>query len=228
MESTVNATTRSGGLLSVLTGIAYFAVAVCAALLPAELSADPDITPHGFWTILAGDPAAHLAMHWAFVAVGLFGVGVVVPVARLLDGTGSGLLHYVSALAFLGFAVNARSHLMELAFDRKVLPDYADADPAYQQAVHVAAALALDIPDGVLTLGGIGVWMAVASLLLVRARRISRPVAASGLAAALLFAAGIAGYVLLAQWLIVASFVGGFLVLAPLWHIAVGRTMLRG
>ena len=227
MSSLINSTARFGGILSILTGAAYLAVAVSAALLPVELSADPDITPHDFWTVLAGSPHAHMAMHWSFVAVGLFGVGVVIPVSHLLKGFASGIVSYASALAFLGYAVNARSHLMEAAFDRKVLAGYVDAHPAYQEAVHVTASLALDVPDGVLTLGGIGLWMTVVSLLLCRARRVSRWVAFLGVAAAAFFGAGIFGYTLMMQPLIVASFVGGFLVVAPLWHIFIGRTLLR-
>ncbi len=227
MNSILSSKTRFGGLLSVLTGLAYVAAAVSAAMLPAELSANPNITPHEFWTVLTRNSNAHMAMHWAFVAVGLFGIGTVLPVRGLTKNAAAGAVQYCSALAFLGFAVNARSHLMELAFDRKVLVGYATADHPFQQAVHVTAALALDIPDGVLTLGGIGLWMSVLSVASLRASRTSWPIAISGIGATAFFFAGIAGYVVMNQWLITASFVGGNLVFAPLWHIAVGARLLR-
>ena len=89
----------------------------------------------------------------------------------------------------------------------------------------MVAALALDIPDGVLTLGCIGLWMAVVSATLLRRKRLSRSAAASGFLAAAFFLTGMVGYMTLSQALIVTSFVGGVLVLAPLWHIAVGMRL---
>ena len=63
---------------------------------------------------------------------------------------------------------------MEVAWDRKIIPLYQSADPVFQQAVHVVAGLALDIPDGVLTYGAIGVWMGVVSSLVLRSEGLPR------------------------------------------------------
>ena len=54
---------------------------------------------------------------------------------------------------------------MEVAFDRRIIPHYRHAEPAFQQAVQVVAGLALDVPDGVLTYGAIGVWVVTVSWL---------------------------------------------------------------
>ncbi len=222
-----SSTIRVAGVLSVLTGASYVAAAVAAALMPAELAANPDITPHEFWSVLASDPSAHLAMHWSFVAVGIFGIGVVLPLSRYLEDHLFGLISWASMLGILGLAVNARSHLMELAWDRKILADYVSADPSFQQAVHVVAGLALDVPDGVLTLGGVGVWMIAASLAGWRAKRFGVLTAALGVLAGIFFGVGVAGYAVMSQALIVASFIGGTLVFAPAWHFAIGRALLR-
>jgi hypothetical protein len=131
--------------------------------MPAELQGRPEVTPHEFWLALAGDPYAHLAHHWAWVAAGLFGLAAVPAISALVWPANRGAVLWAGSGAWLGFAVNARSHLMEIAFDRKIIPAYADADPAFQQAVHVVAGLALDVPDGFLTYGVVGVWVAVVS-----------------------------------------------------------------
>ena len=227
MKSYMSSSARFGGVLSILTGAAYVAAAISAAMLPPELSANPNITPHEFWSVLSRSPTAHLAMHWSFVAVGLLGVGTVLPIAGLVKRCAGGIVQYVSVLAFLGFAVNARSHLMEVAFDRKVLPDYSAADLPFQEAVHVAAALALDIPDGVLTLGAIGLWIATISAHFLRSESGWGAIAICGLVAASFFAVGMLGYMIMNQYLIIASFVGGTLIFAPVWHVGVGIKLIQ-
>jgi hypothetical protein len=122
------------------------------------------------------------------------------------------------AAAALGFAVLARSHLMEVAFDRRVIERYAEADAAFQQAVHVVAGLALDVPDGLLTYGAIGAWVAVVSVLAQRSRALPAPLCILGFATAAAYFAGVAGYALAIHPLIVLSVgLGGF-VLAPAWY----------
>jgi hypothetical protein len=204
---------------------AYLASGLSAALMPPELQGRPEITPHEFWTALARDPAAHLAYHWSFVAAGVFGLAAV-PVASLrLRAAGPGALLWSGAAAWLGFAVMARSHLMEIAFDRKIIPVYEAADPAFQAAVHVVAGLALDVPDGFLTYGAIGAWMLAVSALGWRARRLPPALCALGVAAAATAFAGVLGYTLLSRPLLVLSIGLGGALLVPAWWIGLGLAL---
>jgi hypothetical protein len=186
---------RAGALAAFGVAFAYLASGVCAVLMPPELQGRPGVGPHEFWTVLSQQPHAHLAFHAAWVAAGLCGIGAVPAISRLA-APASGAMRWAGGAAWLGFAVLARSHLMELAFDRKVIPHYLAAGPAYQEAVHVAAGLALDVPDGVLTYGAIGVWILCASALGLRTRRLPRALARLGFAAALALLAGMLGYTL--------------------------------
>ena len=165
---------RAGGLAAFGVALAYFASGICALLMPPELQGRPDVTPHQFWTVLSRDPSAHLAFHWSWVAAGLFGLGAVPAISLLVWHVNPGAVLWSGAAAFSGFGVLARSHLMEVAFDRKVIPLYPHAEPAFQEAVHVVAGLALDVPDGFLTYGAIGVWVAVVSMLARRRRVLPR------------------------------------------------------
>ena len=139
--------------------LAYVATGITAILMPPELQGRPDVGPHEFWTVLARDPAAHLAFHWAWIAAGILGLMTVPAISLLVWRVHPGAVLWSGMLASVGFAVMARSHLMEQAFDRRIIAVYAHADPAFQQAVHVVAGLALDVPDGVLTYGAVGVWV---------------------------------------------------------------------
>jgi hypothetical protein len=195
--------------------------------MPAELQGRTDLTPHEFWLALSRDPTAHLAFHWAWVAAGLFGIGAVPAISALVWRVHRGAVLWSASAALLGFAVLARSHLMEVAFDRRVIPLYATADAAYQQAVHVTASLALDVPDGVLTYGAIGVWMLVVSALGLRGRVIPRWICALGLAAGALSLAGMVGYTFKVRALVVAAVGVGGAVVAPAWFASLGLLLRR-
>lgn len=197
--------------------IAYFLTGVCAVLMPPELQGRPEITAHVFWTVLSQNPAAHLCFHWAWVLAGLFGLASVPAISLLVWSAHRGAVLWSGLAAFVGFAVMARSHLMEAAWDRKIIALYQTADPAFQQAVHVVAGLALDVPDGVLTYGAPGIWVAVISLLSIRQRRLPSLFAYLGFATAGALLAGVIGYgLLLRPFIVIAVGVGGF-VLVPAW-----------
>jgi hypothetical protein len=211
---------RTGALAAFGVAAAYLFGGICAALMPPELQGRPDVGPHLFWTVLSRDPAAHLAFHVCWVAAGLCGLAAVPVLSAALWRVHPGAALWSGAAAWLGFAVHARSHLMELAFDRKIIPLYEGASPAFQEAVHVAAGLALDVPDGALTYGAIGIWVALAGLLARRAGA-PRPFAALGCAAGLALLLGFAGYALRVRPLLVLA-IGAGGVLVPAWFVWAG------
>ncbi len=211
-----------GALAAFGLALAYVATGIAAILMPPALQGRPDVGPHEFWMALASDPTAHLAFHWSWIAAGVCGIGAVPAISLLVWTAEPGIVLWTGTAAFTGFAVLARSHLMEVAFDRRVIPLYAHADPAVQSAVHVVAGLALDVPDGVLTYGAIGVWVGVVSWLGLRDRGLPRAVACLGLAAALTYLAGLVGYAFAVRPLLVVSIGVGGLVLVPAWYAALG------
>lgn len=218
---------RTGSVASFGVAAAYLASAVAAGLMPAELQGRLDVSRHEFWLVLSRDPTAHLAFHWSWVAAGLFGLGAVPAISALVWRVHRGAVLWAASAALLGFAVLARSHLMEVAFDRRVIASYPSADPAYQQAVHVSAALALDVPDGVLTYGAIGVWLIVVSALGLRGRVLPHAVAALGLGAGALLVAGMCGYMFEVRPLVVAAVAIGGALVVPAWFVALGVKLRR-
>ena len=219
---------KTGSVAALGVALSYLASSLCAVLMPPELQGRPDVTPHQFWMVLSQHPLAHLAFHWSWVAAGLFGLGAVPAISLVVWPVNRGAVLWSGAAAFCGFAVLARSHLMEVAFDLRVIPQYQHAEPAFQQAVHVVAGLALDVPDGVLTYGAIGAWVVTVSSLAARARLLPRPLCVLGYATGLVYFAGVLGYTFLVHWLLVLSFgLGGFL-LAPIWYGWVGFILREG
>jgi hypothetical protein len=217
---------RTGSLAAFGVAAGYLASSLCAAAMPPELQGRPEITPHEFWSVLSAAPHAHLAFHAAWVAIGLCGVAAVPALSAAVWRAHPGATLWSGAAAWLGFAVLARSHLMELAFDRKIIPLYRGASPAFQEAVHVTAGLALDVPDGVLTYGLVGVWLIVVSQL---ARRGGAPrgFAWLGAAAGVSLVAGMLGYALLWRPLLVLSIAAGGSLLVPAWFVWAGLRLRR-
>lgn len=218
---------RAGGVAAVGVALASLASGVSAVLMPPELQARPDVGPHAFWLTLARDPWAHLAFHWTWVAAGLCGLGAVPAVSALVWRASPGVVLWSGAVACVGFAVQARSHLMEVAFDRKIIATYPHADPALQQAVHVVAGLALDVPDGVLTYGAIGVWVLVVSRLGPRDGLLPRPLGLLGIAVGTTELLGVAGYGLDVRALVLVAVGLGGLVLVPAWWLWLGILLRR-
>jgi hypothetical protein len=218
---------RAGAWAAFGVAAAYLASGLCAAWMPPELQGRPEIGPHEFWTVLSRDPTAHLLFHWSFVVAGLCGIAAVPVLTARFWNAQPGATLWAGAAAWLGFAVLARSHAMEAAFDRKVIPAYPSASPAFQEAVHVVAGLALDVPDGVLTHGLIGAWLATLGIVGVRRGLMSAPSAALSLAAGAAQLAGVLGYAFeLRPLVLLAVGVGGVL-LMPAWFTLAGRQLLR-
>ena len=213
---------RVGAIASFGVAASYLGTGIFALLMPPELQGRLDISPHEFWMVLSRDPTAHLWFHWAWVSAGFFGLGAVPAISLMVWQMHRGVVLWSGLAALLGFATHARSHLMEVAWDRKIISLYERADPAFQQAVHVVAGLALDIPDGVLTYGAIGVWIFVVSVLARRVDGFPPSFAYLGYAAGLSLLVGMVGYSLLIRSFLVFSIgVGGF-VLVPAWFLWAG------
>ena len=218
---------KVGSLAAFGVALSYLASGLSAMMMPSELQGRPDVSPHQFWTVLSQHPMAHLAFHWSWVAAGLFGLGAVPAISLLVWPSNRGAVLWSGAAAFFGFGVLARSHLMEVAFDRRIIPHYQDGGASFQQAVHVVAGLALDVPDGMLIYGAIGVWVVTVSWLGRRHRLLPKPLGTLGFAAGLTYLAGVLGYTFVVRWLVVVSVGVGGLLLVPAWYAGVG-VVLRG
>jgi hypothetical protein len=216
-----------GATASFGVAAAYLGAAVVTLFMPPELQGRTDVSPHEFWMALSREPTAHLCFHWAWIVAGLCGLAAVPAISRMVYGLNQAAVLWSGLAALLGFATHARSHLMEQAWDRKIIPLYANADPAFQQAVHVVAGLALDIGDGVLTFGAIGIWVLIVSQLVLRSNYLPRFFGYLGFAAALSLVAGMAGYGLSVRPLIVFSIGAGAGLLVPVWFVWAGILLRR-
>lgn len=223
---------RFGSSAAILVGLSYVAVLLSALLMPPELKGGA-ATEHEFWIALSRNPTAHIMLHWSWVVGGIVALAAIPAISHPVRSLNEGWVGFATALAYLGYAVNARSHLMEVAWDRKILPVYETADAAYQQAVHVVAALALDVPDGFLTHGGIGFWIFVVSILALRNRIFPTLLGYIGIVLAILNWLTVVGFVLMTgrhpmSLSLITIGWGGGSILGAIWFVWLGFRLRTG
>lgn len=181
-----------GGWFAVLSGSALIGVVISAALMPRSLQARTEADE--FWATLTAHPKAHLSLHWTYALYGLATLAVIPALHELVASESRPWAWYAAALGFVGLAVTARSHLLEVAWDRHIIRRYRDADDAYRRGVHVVAGYGLDVPDGFLQHGAVGVWILISSVLSLRGDLLPDGLAWLGIGAALLAMATVVGY----------------------------------
>jgi hypothetical protein len=182
-----------GGWFAVVSGVALVGVLISAALMPRPLQASAE--GDEYWATLTAHPTAHLSVHWTHAVYGLAALAVIPALYELGAAESRPWAWYAGALGFLGLAVTARGHLLEVAWDRHVIRRYPDADDAYRRGVHVVAGYALDVPDGFLTHGATGAWILISSVLILQGDALPAGLAWLGIGAAFFAMVTIAGYV---------------------------------
>ena len=216
---------RLAGPASILTGVAYFLAALAFLAQPPALRGAG--SPDAFWAALASGAPSHLALHWASAAAGVLGLAVVPAALRLTRSQSEGWALWASAVAYIGFAVTARSHLMEVELDLRVAPLYLALAPETKAAVPLVAGLALDVPHGWLTLGGIGFWVLVICILGSRAGTLPHPLCWLGYGVTAGFALAVAGFSLSILPLVSLGVGLGGGLLAPAWFVWFGLSLRR-
>ena len=181
-----------GGWFAILAGLALVGVLASAALMPKALQMRAEA--HEFWSVLSENPVAHLSLHWTNAAYGLVALGVIPALYEIVAAESRAWAWYAGALGFIGLAVTARSHLLEVAWDRHVIRRYPDAENAYQQSVHVVAGYALDVPDGFLQHGAVGAWILINSILVLQGGSLPAGLAWLGFVTAALAIVTVVGY----------------------------------
>lgn len=209
--------------MAVACGLAYLATGALFFFDPTRVK---EAGSSAYWELLAEAPSGRTAFVAAFACTGLFALGVIKPIGLLLSGRADGVVHWAMVLAYVGYGVNTISYVRLLGGESRRAAAFAEGDPAVQETVR-SFSLVLD-PDGWLTFGAVGLFLAIVNLVAMVDRRWPRLLAVVGLASAVASWTALAGFVLDNDDLLsVAAGVGGVL-LAPIWWFGIGRLLWRG
>ncbi len=215
-----------GGICAILAGLASATTGATYILLPVEQS--PGSIPAEFLASV-GQNGSMLMLHYiAFIATALFGLGTIPAISALAPSANAGLLQWVKALAYIGFAVTAISYQRQLEYVPILAARFLEGDEL-TKALMTGNIMTLAGLDwyGFMRFGGVGLWILVVNLYAWRQGTIPTVLALLGISTALLywcivtsFAAGIGLLLMLGAGL------GGTLI-GPIWYIWMGVHLLR-
>jgi hypothetical protein len=224
---TDNTLRKLGSTCSILLGATYLLVAALYFLLPVELRDAAGIPPGTFLQSFAQNAAPIAAGYLIFALGSLVGIAAVLAISDSVRSANEGWVRWTSALATIGFAVNAVDWFRLLALNPARAAAYVQGDAAVRAALTVPGALAGLDPAAFLRFGAVGLWILVVSLLALRSGTWPKPLAYLGIAVTVVFWLIVAANFLQIQLLtaIVAGL--GLVILAPLWYIWLGLRLRR-
>lgn len=219
-----NAVARFGGWCAILAGVFSGLAGLTYFLLPAAQqlgSPGNQILPS-----FAQDPT-FLNLENLFLAlVGVFGLGLVPALARVVHRANHGWLPWTNNLALVGYAVSAVGSFIVLSRLPVIAGAYARGDPSTQAALAATWRTSLD-PLGVWGYAAIGLWIVAASYAAMRGdRAFPGTLAYLGIAAGILhWLVPIAFVIRVPALFMVVAAVGG--IVFTVWYIWVGLQLRR-
>lgn len=178
-----------------------------------------------YWQALAQGHWGRSAFLAAFACSGLFALGVIQPLTQLLKMKSGSVLHWASCLAYVGYAVNTVSYVRLFAAEPLRAQAYLTGDAATQQAI-ASFSLVLD-PDGWLSFGAVGFFIAVCNIAAIQRRAWFWPLAWLGIAVALAYWTALAGLIIDHSRLVALAAGIGAIGLGPIWWSGIAVVLWR-
>ena len=215
---------RVGGLCGFAAGLLTLVAAVLYLLLPPEQRAavgGAELLP----SVAAG--AGILRLEFIVLAlVGIFGIGLVPALARLVEDANAGLVRWMATLATVGYAITSASYFFTLARLPAVAAAYAEGDESTRAALLGVWRSSLDL-QGYWQFVAVGGFVVVVSWYAARLGRLPNALAAVGVAmGALSILATVASGARAPSFLTAVVGVGG-VVIAPVWYVWTGAQLWR-
>ncbi len=215
---------RVGGFCALAAGLLTLAAAIAYLLLPSAQRAavgGPVILPS-----VAGG-AGMLKTEFILLAlVGIFGLGLVPALVRLVAEANEGLIRWTGTIATVGYALATASYFFALGRLPKVAAAYVAGDESTKAALLAVWRSSLDL-QGYWQFLAVGVFVAVASWYALRLGRLPAALCYLGMAMGILsLLATIGSGSMAPDFLTVIVGIGG--VVAPVWYLWAGGVLWRG
>ena len=214
---------RVGGACAAIAGIFTLAAAVVYLLLPAEQRAavgGAELLPS------VAEGAGTLQFEFVLLAmVGVFGLGVVPGLVRLVEDGSPGLVRWLGTLATVGYAFTSASYFFAMGRLPKVADAYVAGDESTRAALLATWRSSLDL-QGYWQFLAFGVFVVLVSVLAMRLTRLPSALCWLGLLVGALSVLATIG-----SGTGTPSFLTGVVaaaaVVVPAWYIWIGVEMYR-
>lgn len=216
---------RLGGTAAIVLGAVYLVVGVLYFLLPEGQQGDAA----GVLESLATDGSAiYVTQQWLFALSGALGFAVVGAIGRLFAPGRAGAVHWVSAFGYLGFAVTIIESLRTVSFIYDDVPRFfLEADEQLQTVIAGDFATSSVDPQGWLTFGALGLWLAAVSILALSDRVLPAAAGVVGIGVAAGYWLVTVGIAVDVEVLITVA-AALAIVLAPVFYVWAGLELRRG
>lgn len=215
---------RVGAIAAIVLGLLQTLASILYLLLPTDLRVG--VPGARLLPAFHRDPSL-LPLDLTLLAlVGVAGLAVVPAVSALVRAGADGLVGWTATLATVGYAVSAVSYFLTLGRLPKVADAYVAGDAATKAAIIPFWKSTLDW-QGFWQFAAIGVWILVVSLLALRSRALSAPLAYAGLALGVLSILAPIG-VIQGNSGFLNILVALAVILSPIWYIWMGLALWQG
>jgi hypothetical protein len=216
-----------GGILSILTGVVFFATALAFFLLPPEqlnFTATAE-----FFQSVAAHPIGLTLTFWGSIIGALLAIGAVMAIADHVRRANEGLVRWTSMLAIIAYAVAAVGNATDLIRIPALAARYVQGDLPTRAAIEAIEAGGLTSLDPSLLLHSIllGIWFLSVNFLALRSRTLPRPLAWIGLIYGIGALLTVPLFLINMQLPLLVARGVGLVVLSPVWFIGTGIVLLR-
>lgn len=221
---------KLGGACSMLAGVLSLAV-IPISIVPLVVTGESPAAlteADGFFTLVHRVPLPFLLAGVGFGLAAILALALVPALEAIVEPTSPAWVRWMSAIAYLGFAVGAVSTIRGTDLAIRIASSYASGDAnvhATIVAVYPLSSLSLD-PWGLLQFGAVGLWIVVICLLARRRALLPSGPAYLGIGVGVLYWFGVVGEMLQSEAL---SGIGSGLgiVAAGVWYVWIGWILWR-
>lgn len=220
-----NSLIQLGAACALAVSVVYFLAGLLSTLLPAGQKNVNDLAQ--FLPSFAQNPQIYLWLAWTLALAGLLSIIASRAVLEVMRALSDGWVISMTYVAMLGFALMVIDSFRSLSILPGIASAYVVGDTATKAAIAATGAMLNLDPPGVLKLGGVGLWVLVLSILILRGSSISRGLAITGIALTLLYWLQVIGVISGLPTVASVAASLGYLVAAPVWFFRMGLMLRR-
>lgn len=221
METVDRSLTRLGEICAYLVSAMYFLLGVLFWLLPAEQRPFYNFT--NFFPSFAATPMVFLIFTLALAFANLFALVAARAILDLMRPLNDGGVISSTYISILGYVLGVIDAFRVLAIFQQMGMAYSSSAPETQAAMASMGLMAYLDPTGILKFGGVGLWLLLLGVLVLRRSRLPGWVGWIGVALALMYFVQVAGAVLNLPTVFIVGTTLSNLVLAPAWYLSIAR-----
>ncbi len=220
-----NSLIQLGAACALIASPIYLLAGLLFVFLPVEQKGVNDLAQ--FLPSFAQNPSTFLLFAWALAVAGLLSIIASRAVLEVMRPLSDGWVISMTYVAIFGFALTVIDSFRTVSLQPGLASAYAAGSDATRAAIAATGSMLSLDPPGVLKLGGVGLWLLVLSVLILRGSSVSRGLALTGIVLTLLNWLQVVGAIF--HLPVVASTAASlaYVVAAPVWYLWMGLTLLR-